>query len=89
MGSKGYTSMGHAHHYIVNPLVSSSVYECFHAWDQGLTAVQAEPLGSAVLLGQEAFKHLAPSQSVQNMQLLVGRVFELQELIPLLQAEFS
>lgn len=73
------TSVGHAHDHIVNPLVCRPVDEGFHARYEGFAAFQAKSFGSAVLLGQEALEHFAPSQPIQNVELLLRLVLELQQ----------
>ena len=67
------TSVGHAQADGLDPQVSRPIDHGLHPGDQGLTPLQAKPLGRSILVGQEALKVLAPRQAVVRVQLLLHR----------------
>ena len=76
--AEGFASMRHSDHHALDTLVGCSIDERFHSRDQGLATLQAKPLCCGVFVGQEALKHLAPCQTVQDVQLLLRVILELQ-----------
>ena len=71
---KGHTSVGHANADVLHTPLRRRIDQSLHARNQGLAALQPEPLRRRVLVGQEALEELRPRQPVQNVQLLAGRV---------------
>lgn len=74
--------MRHPHDHVVYPQVRGPVDHRLHAGDEGLRALEAEPLGGRVLGLEEGLEVIGPRQAVQCVQLLLlGEVLGVQDLI--------